>query len=154
VLENWARIKVEQEGRTPKDSLLDDVSRGIPPTDRAYKLQKRAAKAGFDWPDPIAGSADKVVEELREVRAAQGDAVEGELGDLLFSVINLCRAYKVDPSRALQRTNIKFTQRFQYVEQRMRAAGQDMTPENLAIMDSFWNEAKPASGPPAGLNGR
>ncbi len=154
VLTQWDQIKVEQEGRKPKDSLLDQVSRAIPPLDRAYKLQKKAAKVGFDWPS-IDGVWGKIEEELGEAREACGhhgeskteaarDALEGELGDLLFSVVNVCRYLKVDPSVALQRTNIKFTQRFTHVEKRMKEAGKAMEAANLERMDAYWNEAKQA----------
>jgi tetrapyrrole methylase family protein/MazG family protein len=150
VLDNWAKIKVEQEGRKPKDSILDEVSRGLPPLDRAWKLQKKAAGAGFFWPD-AAGVIPKINEELNETQAAinakfserLGDAdLEGELGDLLFSVVNLCRFFDIEPSVALQRTNIKFTERFKYVERRMKENGQEMKAGNLALMDQYWNEAK------------
>ncbi|MDR2029617.1 MAG: nucleoside triphosphate pyrophosphohydrolase [Treponema sp.] len=149
VLDNWARIKVEQEGRKPKDSILDEVSRALPPLDRAYKLQKKAAKAGFDWPS-LEGVRGKIEEELAEVeeavqrrQSAAGDgAVEAELGDLLFSVVNLCRFLKVEPSVALQRTNAKFVKRFTFVEQKMRETGQPMIHENLAAMDRYWEEGK------------
>jgi tetrapyrrole methylase family protein/MazG family protein len=167
VLDNWAAIKVEQEGRKPKDSMLDEVSGGFPPMDRAYKLQKKAAKAGFDWQD-TEGVIGKIKEELEEVCAAikiaaikiatenntakntdakdtavsNTAAVEEELGDLLFSVINLCRFLKIEPSAALNRTNIKFVNRFKYVEKKMKETGQEMKKENLNIMDKFWNEAK------------
>jgi tetrapyrrole methylase family protein/MazG family protein len=139
VLDNWAKIKVEQEGRKPKDSVLDEVSAGIPPLDRAWKLQKKAAKAGFDWPN-VEGVIEKVREELNEV--IEGDNVEEELGDLLFSVINLCRYLKIEPSTALHRTNIKFIKRFKYVEKKMKETNQEMKQENLAIMDQYWEEAK------------
>jgi len=142
VLENWAQIKVEQEGRKPKDSVLDEVSGGLPPMDRAFKLQKKAAKKGFDWPD-IDGVADKIKEELDETLAAKNaEETEEELGDLLFSVINLCRYLKVEPSAALNRTNNKFIERFKYVEKKMKETGQEMKKENLNIMDKYWNEAK------------
>ena len=149
VLNNWASIKIEQEGRKPKDSMLDEVSSGLPPMDRAYALQKKAAKAGFDWPD-MEGVIDKIKEELDEVCAAKKESqvahnvqeVESELGDLLFSVINLCRFLKVDPSVALRRTNSKFTERFKYVEKKMKESNQEMKKENLGIMDKYWNEAK------------
>ena len=147
VLQNWAKIKVEQEGRKPKDSILDEVRRGLPPLDRAWKLQKKAAKAGFDWPDTT-GVIDKIKEELGEVEAAINEnekasaALESELGDLLFSVVNLCRFFDIEPSVALQRTNIKFTERFKHVEKRMKETGQEMTAQNLTIMDQYWNEAK------------
>jgi tetrapyrrole methylase family protein/MazG family protein len=183
VLDNWAKIKVEKEGRRPKDSILDGVSRGLPPLDRAWKLQKKAAKAGFDWPD-LRGVIAKVEEELAELSEAAGvpgaaagsggaavngvagkggtaggmaadgsggvmdtaggvtAAVEEELGDLLFSAVNLCRFLGVEPSVALQKTNVKFTRRFQHVEKRMRETGREMKKENLAAMDGFWEEAK------------
>jgi tetrapyrrole methylase family protein/MazG family protein len=155
VLDNWARIKVEQEGRRPKDSVLDEVSRGLPPLDRAWKLQKKAAKAGFDWPD-IEGIFAKIREELDEVREeiesithnetekekTVPDGLEAELGDLLFSAVNLCRCLGVEPSVALQRTNSKFTGRFRHVEKRMKESGMEMKKENLAAMDRFWEEAK------------
>jgi tetrapyrrole methylase family protein/MazG family protein len=145
VLDNWARIKVEQEGRKPKDSLLDEVSRGLPPLDRAWKLQKKAAKAGFDWPD-IRGVFEKVREELDEaeeaIQTGGGERIEEELGDLLFAAVNLCRFTKVEASVALQKTNAKFIRRFQYVEKRMKETGAAMIPENLARMDGFWEEAK------------
>jgi len=147
ILNNWEAIKIEQEGRKPKDSMLDEVSSAIPPADRAYALQKKAAKAGFDWPDKE-GVIDKIKEELEEVRAAideqgaKSAAIEEELGDLLFSVINLCRFLKVEPSVALRRTNSKFTERFKYVEKKMKETGQEMKKENLGIMDEYWNEAK------------
>jgi tetrapyrrole methylase family protein/MazG family protein len=150
VLDNWARIKVEQEGRKPKNSILDEVSRALPPLDRAWKLQKKAAKAGFDWPD-VQGVIGKIEEELREVEEARiegvnnvasHEAVEEELGDLLFSVVNLCRYLKIEPSVALQRTNTKFVKRFTHVEQEMKKAGYEMKQENLSLMDGFWEEAK------------
>ena len=142
ILDNWAAIKVEQEGRKPKDSILDEVSSGLPPMDRAYALQKKAAKAGFDWPD-MEGVIAKICEEIEEVKATcpQGD-VEEELGDLLFSCVNLCRFLKVEPSVALRRTNGKFVKRFKHVEKKMKESGQEMKKGNLDIMDNFWNEAK------------
>ena len=168
VLDNWAMIKVEQEGRKPKDSILDEVSGGLPPMDRAFALQKKAAKAGFDWPD-TEGVLEKVKEELNEARNAinngrlsiNGDQkkennehetetvkqnkqtlIEEELGDLLFSAVNLCRYLKIEPSAALRRTNSKFVNRFRHVEKRMKETGQEMKKENLDIMDAYWNEAK------------
>ncbi|MDR2397508.1 MAG: nucleoside triphosphate pyrophosphohydrolase [Spirochaetaceae bacterium] len=152
VLDNWARIKVEQEGRKPKDSLLDKVSTALPPLDRAYKLQKEAAKVGFDWPDRE-GPIRKIHEELREVLEAASalegsdpgtaaDAVEAELGDLLFSVVNLCRFFQVEPSVALQRTNGTFTKRFKYIEKHMAFLGKELSRDNLVLMDEIWQAAR------------
>jgi len=147
VLNNWAKIKVTQEGRKPKDSILDEVSAGLPPLDRAWKLQKKAAKAGFDWPN-LEGVVEKINEELGEVKEAVGNAacanekIEDELGDLLFSVVNLCRYLKVEPSVALRRTNSKFIERFKHMERKMKETGQELKQENLSLMDQYWNEAK------------
>jgi tetrapyrrole methylase family protein/MazG family protein len=114
--------------------------------DRAWQLQKKAAKVGFDWPD-IEGVLKKINEELDEtVEAVSGkgtqEKIEEELGDLLFSVINLCRFLKVEPSVALHRTNNKFIDRFQYMEKKMKESGQEMKQENLGVMDQYWNDAK------------
>jgi tetrapyrrole methylase family protein/MazG family protein len=152
-LRNWAKIKVHLEGRKPKDSILDEVSRGLPPLDRAWKLQKKAKKAGFDWPD-AAGVIEKIREEIKEVEEIisitngntrteeESGALEEELGDLFFSVVNLCRYYDIEPSLAIQRTNSKFTERFKYVEKRMKENGTEMNAQNLIVMDNYWNEAK------------
>jgi tetrapyrrole methylase family protein/MazG family protein len=161
VLRNWAKIKVEQEGRKPRDGLLDGVSRALPPLDRAHRLQKQAATVGFDWPD-VEGVVDKLEEELGETCDAIGalkaisvhaeeapeavkrhrKALEGELGDLLFSAVNLCRFLKVDPSAALQGANAKFVKRFGHVEKRMRETGRELNAGNLQAMETFWREAK------------
>ncbi|GMO34730.1 MAG: hypothetical protein Ta2F_10880 [Termitinemataceae bacterium] len=148
VLANWEKIKIEKEGREPKDSVLDEVSRAMPPLDRAYKLQKKAAKTGFDWKD-VSGIFDKINEETCEVKEEIAKSagkitpeLECELGDLLFSVVNLCRFYKIEPSVALNRTNNKWTARFKEVEKRMKALNLDMTSENVDKMEQFWQEAK------------
>ena len=164
ILDNWSKIKVEQEGRKKKDSLMDEVSCGMPPMDRAFKLQKKAAKVGFDWPN-TEGVIEKIKEELSELQEAiankeklsdnepkkssvfsvssvLNNKIEEELGDLLFSVINLCRFLKVEPSVALRRTNEKFVKRFKYVEKKMKESNSEMNKDNLKIMDTFWNEAK------------
>jgi tetrapyrrole methylase family protein/MazG family protein len=148
ILDNWTNIKVQQEGRKPKDSILDDVKSSLPPMDRSYALQKKAAKVGFDWPS-MEGVINKINEELDEVREAErmthndnAAKLEEELGDLLFSAINLCRFLKVEPSVALRRTNSKFVERFKYVENKMKETGNEMKKENLELMDNFWNERR------------
>jgi tetrapyrrole methylase family protein/MazG family protein len=164
VLENWRQIKVTQEGRKPKDSILDEVSRGLPPLEKAQKLQKKAAKLGFDWPE-VQDVIVKLEEELTEVKEAlvslrasgeSGDEsspetgvtgtfqsdLEDELGDLLFSAVNLCRFLNVDSSIALDRANAKFTRRFKHVEKQMKENKMEMRRENLKQMDNFWEEAK------------
>jgi tetrapyrrole methylase family protein/MazG family protein len=147
VLENWARYKVTVEGREKKDSVLDTVHRGIPPLDRAYKLQKKASNAGFDW-ESVEGIFDKITEELGEVKAELNaecpQKLEAELGDLLFIVVNLCRFLHIEPSVALQRTNIKFVNRFKYIEKMMKETEQEMKIENIAVMEEYWEQAKKA----------
>ena len=154
VVDNWSRIKVEQEGRKPKNSVLDEVSKALPPLELAFKLQKKAAKLGFDWPC-LKGVLEKVREELTEVtelidlsaeslKKPDNDvsALEEELGDLLFSAVNLCRFVKIEPSLALHRANTKFISRFGYVEEKMKECGKKMEKANLDLMDRFWNESK------------
>jgi tetrapyrrole methylase family protein/MazG family protein len=145
VVEQWNRIKEQKEGRRKKDSILDEVPRHLPPLERAYKIQKKAAKVGFDW-NCVDSVWDKVEEEFRESREAfdskQGDELESEIGDLLYSVINLSRFTGVDPALALQRTNDKFSRRFRHVESRMKEECLPMAKEHMEKMDAFWEEAK------------
>ena len=144
VLEQWEQIKQKVEGRKKKSSL-DEVSYGLPPLLRAYKIQKKAAKKGFDWKD-AEGPWSKIQEEVAELKEASltktKDEIEKELGDVLFSVVNLARHLDVDPNLALASTNQKFMKRFAYVEEKMELSGEQMNPENLEIMDKFWDESK------------
>lgn len=144
VLEQWEQIKQKVEGRKKKSSL-DEVSYGLPPLLRAYKIQKKAAKKGFDWKD-AEGPWSKIQEEIAELKEASltktKDEIEKELGDVLFSVVNLARHLGVDPNLALASTNQKFMKRFAYVEEKMELSGEQMNPENLEIMDKFWDESK------------
>jgi tetrapyrrole methylase family protein / MazG family protein len=150
VLSQWDAIKRGVEGRKA-DSLLDEVSRGMPALERAAKLQKKAAKAGFDW-EGVEDVYPKVSEEIAEVRAAVAsgdhDAVEDEIGDLLFACVNLARHLKVDPGVALTRSNAKFTRRFGHVERAMREACLPMDKAHFREMDALWDEAKRAEKKP------
>ncbi len=145
VVEQWNRIKETKEGRRKKDSLLDEVPRHLPPLERAFKIQKKASKAGFDW-TRLDSVWDKVEEELRESREAfdakDAEELEAEIGDLLYSVINLSRFNGIDPAIALQRTNDKFALRFRHVEKRMKEENLPMDREHMEKMDFFWEEAK------------
>ena len=147
VLENWARDKVVNEGRKPKDSLMDEVPLGIPPLQRAYKIQQKAAQTGFDWTN-IEELFDKIQEELNELNRAIKNAdtknIEDEAGDLIFTAVNLCRFLNIDPSVALQGSNARFTERFNYVEKKMKEARQDMKkdPSSNALMEMYWEQAK------------
>jgi MazG family protein len=139
------RERAAKAGAQPT-SILDNVPMSLPALTRAAKLGKRAASVGFEWPD-VQGALDKAEEELQEVRSAIADgtsseAIEDELGDLLFCVVNICRHLKVDPESALRRTNLKFARRFQHVETRLRQQGRELTQATLAEMDGYWDEAK------------
>jgi tetrapyrrole methylase family protein/MazG family protein len=141
VLAQWDVIK-QQEGRAQPVSRLDKVPRSMPALPRAEQLQKQAAKVGFDWPD-AEGALAKLVEEANEVRdAADPEARAEELGDLLFSAVNVCRLYGVDPETALRATNNKFVRRFKHVEDAAVAAGRDVKDCDLQELDAWWDEAK------------
>jgi tetrapyrrole methylase family protein/MazG family protein len=150
VLHNWAKIKRDVEGRTEKASAMDEVSRALPPLERAWKLQKKAAKKGFDWPS-LDGVLEKLHEEIAETEHELKKAgekpeanvpLEEELGDVLFTVVNLCRHLHIDPSMALIRTNAKFAKRFRYVEEKCKADGVEMNKDTINTMEKYWQEAK------------
>jgi tetrapyrrole methylase family protein / MazG family protein len=149
VLKQWAEIKVNVEGRPKKDSILDEVSHALPPLERAYKIQKKAAKVGFDWLEEES-VWDKLREELEESREACRDGStekkEDEIGDLLFSAVNVARFMGIDPMVALHRTIGKFSQRFKYVEKKMKDSGREMNQKEFDFMDGLWNEAKATIG--------
>jgi len=126
-------------------SILDDVALSLPALMRAEKLQKRAARVGFDWPN-LDGVMEKIIEEAREfIEAAHTqnkDEMEDEMGDLLFAVTNLARKSGIDPERALRRTNRKFITRFQYIEDRVRQDGANMEDKSLDELEALWQAAK------------
>lgn len=144
VLDQWEQIKQKVEGRKGL-SALDGVSMGLPSLERAKKLQKRASKCGFDWEhsDDVWPKVDEELAELREAAAGGNpERIEEELGDVLFSLVNIARHLKVDPGVALTRTNAKFVKRFTHVESSMKEAGLPMDKGHLADMDRFWNELR------------
>ena len=144
VLNQWDEIKQKVEGRKGS-SALDGVSMGLPSLERAKKLQKRASKCGFDWEhsDDVWPKVDEELAELREAAAGGNpERIEEELGDVLFSLVNIARHLKVDPGVALTRTNAKFVKRFTHVESSMKEAGLPMDKDHLADMDRFWNELR------------
>jgi tetrapyrrole methylase family protein/MazG family protein len=142
---NWQEIKAQEKAAkgidASKQSQLAGIPRDLPALMYAYKLQKKAAEVGFDW-DDIADVCRKVEEEYRELREAPEEERIGELGDLLFAVVNLARFYKLDPEEALAMTNRKFKQRFAYIEEKLREAGRTFADTNLQEMDKWWEEAK------------
>ena len=144
VVDQWNQIKIEVEGRRPKDLLLDSVSRALPSLERADRLQKEAGRVGFDWPN-LTGVMEKLREEIREVESEisgpQPDfnAVEEEIGDLLFSAVNVARFVGVNPSIALHRANQKFFKRFQTIETQLKARGISLGDATLEQMEEIWN---------------
>lgn len=148
VKSRWEEIKAEEraEKSVPEQlSLLDDVPTTLPALSRAAKLQKRAATVGFDWPEALP-VLDKVREELDEVLQAMADgdtdALEDEIGDLLFATVNLARHLKQDPENALRRANRKFERRFRFIEQALRDGGRPIEDCTLDELDALWGEAK------------
>lgn len=135
----WEQIKAGERERSGQSSALDGVALALPALLRAQKIQKRAARVGFDWPDK-APVKDKLLEELDEVEAAGSDEqVHEEIGDLLFSAVNLARHYKVDAERALADATAKFTKRFSLVEASLDKDMQEMSIEEL---EAEWQKAK------------
>ena len=145
VLQNWEKLKAAErkaKGQENEKGLLDGVPAILPALTQAQEIQGRAARVGFDWPE-ISPVWDKVAEELEEVRTApDSQAQAGELGDLLFAVVNLARWYKVDAETALRETNTRFRKRFSHIEKRAREQGKDVTKMTLPEMDALWEEAK------------
>jgi len=143
ILQQWHRIKEAENGTDRSDGALDGVPVSLPPLERAFGLQTKAAGVGFDWPGP-SPVFEKLQEEIEEARAALGDpkALEQEMGDLLFTVVNLARLVRVDPARALAASNRKFETRFRELERRLRASGRDWREVDLPGMDRIWEQIK------------
>ncbi|MCC6965093.1 MAG: nucleoside triphosphate pyrophosphohydrolase [Nitrospira sp.] len=177
VVHRWEDIKrAERKNAGKPDSVLQDIPHALPALLRAYQTQVRAARVGFDWPDSPQGLADvlgKVEEEIGELRSAVTDAaassqppseptadMAAELGDLLFSLVNLARHIKVNPEESLRQATNRFTARFQYIEQTAARGGRSVHDLTLAEMDHLWNEAKrvesadrPSADAPLGSTG-
>ena len=149
VLQNWEAIKAgEKSGK--RASLLDGVPRHLPALLRAYQLQKKAARVGFEW-DRIADVVQKVREEADELMRAREAGAEGwvreEFGDLLFALVNLARFLQICPEDALMQTNRKFQTRFRYIETELGKRGKTPEEATLEEMDALWEAAKRADYP-------
>ncbi len=152
VLENWEKIK-KSEIPGERRSVLDGVPKDLPALMKAEKLQSKAAKVGFDWGN-LEGPLNKVKEEFNEFeellrlgkeaapQSQEWDKLEDEFGDILFALVNVGRFMKINPELALLRTNRKFVNRFQYIEQEAAGAGKNLTEMTLDEMDLLWEEAK------------
>lgn len=154
----WDRAKDAERRDKPAAGILDDVPVGLPALTRAVKLQRKAAKVGFDWPSlqPVLAKLKEELAELEAEIAPQGpasdppgrtpppnpEAIEEEFGDLLFVLANVARHLKIDAEGALRGANDKFVRRFRYIEQQLAAKGRSPEQSDLAEMDALWDEAK------------
>ncbi len=147
VKQNWEKIKLKEKGNV---SVLGGVPKSLPALIKAMRIQEKARGVGFDWEEKQQ-VWEKVEEEMQEFKAEFNAAGEkeidrekaaGEFGDLLFSLINYARFIDINPEEALERTNLKFIKRFQYLETAAREAGKSLSEMTLAEMDVYWNEAK------------
>lgn len=143
VLKNWQSIKQEEKGDN-QESMMDSVPKSFPSLMRAAEIQKKAAKAGFDWKE-VEPAWEKVKEEIAEFEKEAADfspEMEPEFGDILFALVNIARFYKIDAEEAVRKTNEKFIRRFKYVEERVMMSGRKFEDFTLEQLDEFWNEAK------------
>lgn len=143
VMQNWEQLKLREKGGNR--TVLAGVPVSLPSLVKAFRIQEKAAHVGFDW-DEKEQVWDKVREETAEFEAevAKGDhdAMEAELGDMLFSLVNLARVYGINPDTALERTNRKFISRFNHIEAAAKAQGRSLSDMTLAEMDALWTDAK------------
>ncbi len=146
VVANWEEIKASEKGMVEAGSLLDSIPGSYPALIKAYELQKKAARVGFDWKE-IGPAFEKVKEELGEFEAELVDKnhlhlAKKEFGDFLFAFVNVSRFLGIHPEEALSETNDKFTRRFQYVEKKVHESGKPFENHSLEELDAFWDEAK------------
>lgn len=143
VLQNWEQLKLKEKGGNK--TVLSGVPKALPAMIKADRIQEKAANVGFDW-KTREQVWDKVKEEISEfseaVKSGDHDDMEAEMGDVLFSIINAARLYKINPENALEKTNEKFIKRFNHIEKRSHEMGKDLKDMTLAEMDELWNEAK------------
>lgn len=144
---DWEKTKAAERAAKAEGGVLDGVALGLPALMRAVKLQKRAARVGFDWPstDEVLAKLAEEVAELTEARADLGPEQQlEEFGDLLFVMANLARHWDIDPEAALRATNEKFTRRFKAIEDELQAMGKRPEDSDLSEMDALWNKVKTA----------
>ena len=143
VVKRWEELKQQEKGGNK--TVLSGVPASLPTLIKAYRIQDKARGVGFDWeqPEDVWTKGDEELRELREAIASKSaDDAEAELGDFLFSIINVARKYDLNPDNALERTNVKFICRFGYIEAKAKEAGRSLRDMTLAEMDELWNEAK------------
>lgn len=145
VIEIWNNIKTNVENRIKKDSILDSLPLSMPPLERAFKMQKKVSRIGFDWPDSK-GVFKKIHEEIDEFQNVLEDGNKNkmidEFGDIIFSLVNAGRYFGIDPAEALHHTNQKFYKRFRYIETSLKKSKKNLEDSSLKEMDLLWEEAK------------
>lgn len=145
VLHNWEQIKRAERGNEERASVLDGVPKSLPALMRAAKLSKRAARTGFDWPE-VSAIVEKLREETAELEEAiakgDNDEVKGEIGDLLFTIVNIARFQSIDPEEALRAMLERFTSRFGQIEREAAGKGRNIGDMTLAEMEAIWEKAK------------
>ncbi len=148
VVTQWEEIKKQE--KNDRESILDGIPKQLPGLLRAQKLQKKAAKHGFDWDEITAvfGKLDEEVAEFKDAMLSGKEAdIEGELGDILFAMVNIAKFKKIDAEEALRATNNKFVQRFQYMEREVAKRGKELTETPLEELEKYWKEAKRSKPP-------
>lgn len=141
VKQNWEQIKLTEKSAKPK-TLLSGLPKGMPSLVKAYRMQEKVAQVGFDWPQ-TQQVIDKLSEEISELNnCTNKEEEENEFGDILFTLVNYARHRGINPDDALEKTNRKFKQRFEYIESNINAQGKKMEEQDLDYLESLWQEAK------------
>lgn len=144
-LASWETQKANDEKHQQHQSILDDLPFALPALTRAYKLQKRCSKVGFDWNNPqdvLKKVEEELAETKAEITACHPEKLNEELGDLLFAVVNLCRHYQIEAENSLRQANVKFEKRFRQVEQAVKKDGKLLTSCSLIELDKYWHKIK------------
>ena len=144
-IQDWEVIKAAERAEKNQTGILDDVALNLPALVRSLKLQKRAARVGFDWP-AISQVLKKIDEETKELVEAKEfetqERINEEFGDLIFALVNLGRHLKVDPEEALKKANKKFVTRFKFIEDEIKSQGRNLEDTSLEEMEQLWQSAK------------
>lgn len=147
VLKNWDKIKNKSKGLRSHTEKINAIPKTYPALLRSLKIQEKAAKAGFDW-DDVDGAIEKTLEEITEFTQAckngKGQSIQNEMGDLLFSLVNVCRFMDIEPEITLQETSDRFIKRFAYIEEHVSQSGKKMEEMTLTELDKYWDKAKEA----------
>ncbi len=145
IIDNWEAIKRQEHSNRDRESLMDGIPSRLPGLMQARKVQSTASRVGFDWEkaQDVLVKVEEEIEELKaSIKASTQDGIEEEIGDILFSIVNLSRFLNVEPEEALRKTTAKFTRRFRQMEAEIAARGGEITDYDLAALDEFWEAAK------------